>query len=138
MQLKSDEIAGIIKRQIKNYSDKTVETETGHVIEVGDGIAKATGLENCMSNELIEFENGEMAMAMNLDEETVSLCILGSDKGIREGSTVKRTGRVVEVGVGEELIGRVVDALGKPIDGKGDINCTHTRPIVCLAPVIIE
>ncbi len=138
VQLKSDEIAGIIKRQIKNYSDKTVETETGHVIEVGDGIAKATGLENCMSNELIEFENGEMAMAMNLDEETVSLCILGSDKGIREGSTVKRTGRVVEVGVGEELIGRVVNALGKPIDGKGDINTSHTRPIECKAPGIIE
>lgn len=138
MRLKSDEIASIIKNQIKNYSDKTVETETGHIIEVGDGIAKATGLENCMSNELIEFENGESAMALNLDEGTVSLCILGSDEGIKEGSIVKRTGRVVEVGVGEALIGRVVDALGKPIDGKGDIKYTTTRPIEHKAAGIIE
>ncbi len=138
MRLKSDEIASIIKNQIKNYSDKTVETETGHIIEVGDGIAKATGLENCMSNELIEFENGESAMALNLDEGTVSLCILGSDEGIKEGSLVKRTGRVVEVGVGEALIGRVVDALGKPIDGKGDIKYTATRPIEHKAAGIIE
>lgn len=138
MRLKSDEIASIIKNQIKNYSDKTVETETGHIIEVGDGIAKATGLENCMSNELIEFENGESAMALNLDEGTVSLCILGSDEEIKEGSLVKRTGRVVEVGVGEALIGRVVDALGKPIDGKGEIKYSSTRPIEHKAAGIIE
>jgi F-type H+-transporting ATPase subunit alpha len=138
VRLKSDEIASIIKNQIKNYSDKTVETETGHIIEVGDGIAKATGLENCMSNELIEFENGESAMALNLDEGTVSLCILGSDEEIKEGSLVKRTGRVVEVGVGEALIGRVVDALGKPIDGKGEIKYSSTRPIEHKAAGIIE
>ncbi len=138
MRLKSDEIASIIKNQIKNYSDKTVETETGRIIEVGDGIAKATGLENCMANELIEFDNGEKAMAMNLDEGTVSLCILGSDRDIKEGSRVKRTGRVVEVGVGEALIGRVVDSLGQPIDGKGDINYKETRPIEFRAPGIIE
>lgn len=138
MRLKSDEIASIIKNQIKNYSDKTVETETGRIIEVGDGIAKATGLENCMANELVEFDNGEKAMAMNLDEGTVSLCILGSDRDIKEGSRVKRTGRVVEVGVGEALIGRVVDSLGKPIDGKGDINFKETRPIEFKAPGIIE
>ncbi len=138
MRLKSDEIASIIKNQIKNYSDKTVETETGRIIEVGDGIAKATGLENCMANELIEFDNGEKAMAMNLDEGTVSLCILGSDRDIKEGSRVKRTGRVVEVGVGEALIGRVVDSLGQPIDGKGDINYKETRPIEFKAPGIIE
>lgn len=138
MRLKSDEIASIIKNQIKNYSDKTVETETGHIIEVGDGIAKATGLENCMSNELIEFENGEKAMAMNLEEGTVSLCILGSDAEIKEGSKVKRTGRVVEVGVGEALIGRVLDALGNPIDGKGEIKYETTRPVEFKAPGIIE
>ncbi len=138
MRLKSDEIASIIKNQIKNYSDKTVETETGRIIEVGDGIAKATGLENCMANELIEFDNGEKAMAMNLDEGTVSLCILGSDRDIKEGSRVKRTGRVVEVGVGEALIGRVVDSLGQPIDGKGDIKFKETRPIEFKAPGIIE
>lgn len=138
MRLNSDEIASIIKDQIKNYQDKTRETETGHIIEVGDGIATATGLENCMSNELIEFENGEKAMALNLDEETVSLCILGSDANIKEGSLVKRTGRVVEVGVGKTLIGRVVNALGEPIDGKGDIKYESYRPIEVKAAGIIE
>ncbi|MBQ8003168.1 MAG: F0F1 ATP synthase subunit alpha [Clostridia bacterium] len=138
MRLNSDEIASIIKEQIKNYSDKTRETETGRVIEVGDGIATATGLANCMANELVEFENGEKAMALNLDEGTVSLCILGSDAEIKEGSIVKRTGRVVEVGVGEKLIGRVVDALGKPIDGKGDIEFEVYRPIEMKAAGIIE
>ncbi|MBQ3110286.1 MAG: F0F1 ATP synthase subunit alpha [Clostridia bacterium] len=138
MRLNSDEIASIIKEQIKNYSDKTKETETGRVIEVGDGIATATGLENCMANELVEFENGEVAMALNLDEGTVSLCILGNDVGIKEGSLVKRTGRVVEVGVSEKLIGRVVDALGRPIDGKGDIKFDTFRPVEVKAPGIIE
>ncbi|MGM9551460.1 MAG: F0F1 ATP synthase subunit alpha [Clostridia bacterium] len=138
MRLNSDEIASIIKEQIKNYSDKTKETETGRIIEVGDGIATATGLENCMSNELVEFENGEKAMALNLNEGTVSLCILGSDAGIKEGSIVKRTGRVVEVGVGDALIGRVVDALGNPIDGKGEIKYTEYRPIEMRAAGIIE
>lgn len=138
LRLNSDEIASIIKEQIKNYSDKTKETETGRVIEVGDGIATATGLENCMANELVEFENGEVAMALNLDEGTVSLCILGNDVGIKEGSLVKRTGRVVEVGVSEKLIGRVVDALGRPIDGKGDIKFDTFRPVEVKAPGIIE
>ncbi|MBQ8540277.1 MAG: F0F1 ATP synthase subunit alpha [Clostridia bacterium] len=138
MRLNSDEIASIIKEQIKNYSDKTKETETGRVIEVGDGIATATGLENCMANELVEFENGEVAMALNLDEGTVSLCILGNDVGIKEGSLVKRTGRVVEVGVSEKLIGRVVDALGRPIDGKGEIKFDTFRPVEVKAPGIIE
>ena len=138
LRLNSDEIASIIKEQIKNYSDKTKETETGRVIEVGDGIATATGLENCMANELVEFENGEVAMALNLDEGTVSLCILGNDVGIKEGSLVKRTGRVVEVGVSEKLIGRVVDALGRPIDGKGEIKFDTFRPVEVKAPGIIE
>lgn len=138
LRLNSDEIASIIKEQIKNYSDKIKETETGRVIEVGDGIATATGLDNCMANELIEFENGEKAMALNLDESTVSLCILGNDAGIKEGSIVKRTGKVVEVGVGEALIGRVLDALGRPIDGKGEIKFDSFRPIEVKAPGIIE
>lgn len=138
MRLNSDEIASIIKHRIKNYSDKTQETETGRIIEVGDGIATATGLENCMSNELVEFENGEKAMALNLNEGTVSLCILGSDAEIKEGSTVKRTGSVVSVGVGEGLIGRVVDALGNPIDGKGEIKYADYRPIEMSAAGIIE
>ncbi len=138
MRLNSDEIASIIKEQIKNYSDRTKETETGRVIEVGDGIATATGLENCMANELIEFENGEKAMALNLNEGTVSLCILGNDAGIKEGSLVKRTGRVMEVGVSDALIGRVVDALGRPIDGKGEIKFDTFRPVEVKAPGIIE
>ncbi len=138
MQLRSDEISKIIKDQIKNYSNKTEQKETGYVIEVGDGIAKVKGLDNCMSNELVEFSNGEVAMALNLEENIVSLVILGSDKGIREGDIVKRTGKVVSVPVGEALIGRVVDALGQPIDGKGEIKTDLTRPIESPAPGIIE
>ncbi len=138
MQLKSDEISKIIKDQIKNYSNKTEQKETGYVVEVGDGIAKVKGLDNCMSNELVEFSGGEMAMALNLEENLVSLVILGSDSQIREGDVVKRTGQVVSVPVGEALIGRVVNALGQPIDGKGDISATEYRPIESPAPGIIE
>ncbi len=138
MQLKSDEISKIIKDQIKNYSNKTEQKETGYVVEVGDGIAKVKGLDNCMSNELVEFSGGEMAMALNLEENLVSLVILGSDSQIREGDVVKRTGKVVSVPVGEALIGRVVNALGQPIDGKGDITATEYRPIETNAPGIIE
>ncbi len=136
--MRPDEISSIIKEQIKNFSNKIETAETGYVIEVGDGIAKATGLAGCMANELVEFENGEAAMALNLEENTVSLVILGSDSQIKEGAVVKRTGKVVEVPVGEALIGRVVNALGQPIDGKGDIKTTETRPIECNAPGIIE
>ena len=138
MQLKSDEISKIIKDQIKNYSNKTEQKETGYVVEVGDGIAKVKGLDNCMSNELVEFSGGEMAMALNLEENLVSLVILGSDSQIREGDVVKRTGKVVSVPVGEKLIGRVVNALGQPIDGKGDISVSEYRPIETNAPGIIE
>ena len=138
MQLKSDEISKIIKDQIKNYSNKIQQKETGYVVEVGDGIAKVKGLENCMSNELVEFENGEVSMALNLEENLVSLVILGSDSQIREGDVVKRTGSVVSVPVGEALIGRVVNALGQPIDGKGAIETNEIRPIESPAPGIIE
>ena len=138
MQLNSGDISKIIKEQIKNYSAKTEQKETGYVIEVGDGIARAHGLDNCMSNELVEFENGEFAMALNLEENSVSLVILGSDSEIKEGDIVKRTGNVVSVPVGEALIGRVVNSLGQPIDGKGEIKCEERRPIECKAPGIIE
>ncbi|MCH5188917.1 MAG: F0F1 ATP synthase subunit alpha, partial [Oscillospiraceae bacterium] len=138
MQLKPDEISKIIKDRIKNYSNTVEQKETGYVIEVGDGIAKVHGLENCMANELVEFENGEYAMALNLEETVVSLVILGTDEGIREGSVVKRTGRVVSVPVGEAMIGRVVNALGQPVDGKGPIDTKETRPIESPAPGIIE
>ena len=120
MELRPEEITKIIRSQIKNYENKIEVSETGVVILVGDGIAKASGLDKCMAGELVEFPDGSYGMAQNLEEDTVSLVILGSDQGIKEGDIVKRTGRVVSVPVGEGLIGRVVNALGEPIDGKGD------------------
>ena len=138
MQLQLEEISGLIKAQIKNYENKVEQSEIGTVVLVGDGIAKAYGLENCMSNELVAFSNGEYGMALNLEEEFVSIVMLGSDQGIKEGDIVKRTGRVVAVPVGEALIGRVVNALGQAIDGKGSIQTSQTRPIESPAPGIIE
>ncbi len=138
MQLKPEDISKIIKSQIKNYGKKIESAETGTVILVGDGIARAYGLEKCMANELVEFENGEYGMALNLEENSVAIVLLGSDQGIKEGDTVKRTGRVVSVPVGEAMIGRVVNALGQPIDGKGPIDTKETRPIERKAPGIIE
>ena len=138
MQLKPEDISKIIKEQIKNFDSKIEQSETGTVIQVGDGIAKAYGLDNCMANELIEFPNGELGMAMNLEENSVSLVVLGDDKGIKEGDIVKRTGRVVSVPVGEGLIGRVVNALGSPIDGKGPVDSKEYRPIESPAHGIIE
>ncbi|MBQ4427859.1 MAG: F0F1 ATP synthase subunit alpha [Oscillospiraceae bacterium] len=138
MELKPEEITKIIKSQIKYYEPKIQESETGTVILVGDGIARASGLTNCLMNELVEFSNGEYGMAQNLEENSVSIVILGSDSGIREGDTVKRTGRVVSVPVGEKFIGRVVNALGAPIDGKGEIENDGFRPIESPAPGIIE
>ena len=119
MQLRPEEISSVIKAQIKNYDTKIEQSETGTIILIGDGIARADGLENVMANELVSFANGEYGMAMNLEENSVSIVMLGSDKGVREGDTVKRTGKVVSVPVGEALLGRVVNALGQPIDGKG-------------------
>ena len=138
MELKPEEITKIIRNQIKNYENKIEVSETGVVILVGDGIAKASGLEKCMAGELVEFPDGSYGMAQNLEEDTVSIVILGSDQGIKEGDTVKRTGRVVSVPVGEELIGRVVNALGEPIDGKGSIEAEAYRAIEMPAPGIIE
>ena len=129
MQLKPEEISKIIRAQIKYYENKIEHNETGTVILVGDGIARASGLEKCMVNELVEFPNGTYGMAQNLEENSVSIVLLGDDVGIREGDVVKRTGRVVSVPVGESLIGRVVDALGNPIDGKGPIDAAGYRPI---------
>ena len=138
MELKPEEITKIIRNQIKNYENKIEVSETGVVILVGDGIAKASGLEKCMAGELVEFPDGSYGMAQNLEEDTVSIVILGSDQGIKEGDTVKRTGRVVSVPVGEKLIGRVVNALGEPIDGKGSIEAEAYRAIEMPAPGIIE
>ena len=138
MQLRPEEISSVIKAQIKNYDTKIEQSETGTIILIGDGIARADGLENVMANELVSFANGEYGMAMNLEENSVSIVMLGSDKGVREGDTVKRTGKVVSVPVGEALLGRVVNALGQPIDGTGPIEATETRPIESPAPGIIE
>ena len=138
MELRPEEITKIIRSQIKNYEAKLETAETGVVIVVGDGIARVSGLTKCMAGELIEFPNGEFGMAQNLEEDTVSVVILGTDAGIKEGDTVKRTGRVVSVPVGKGLIGRVVNALGQPIDGKGVIENEGFRPIECPAPGIID
>ena len=138
MNLRIDDISKIIKDQIKNYASQTQQDEIGYVIQVGDGIAKVHGLDKCKSNELLRFENGSFGMALNLEESCVSVVMLGTDVGIREGGLVKRTGRVVSVPVGEALIGRVVDALGQPIDGKGPIDSKELRTIERNAPGIIE
>ena len=138
MELRPEEISKIIRSQIKHYETKINQSETGTVILIGDGIARAAGLDNCMSGELVEFDNGAYGMAQNLEENSVSIVMLGSDAGIREGDTVRRTGRVVSVPVGEAMIGRVVDALGMPIDGKGPIDTKQYRAIESPAPGIIE
>ncbi|MBE6542527.1 MAG: F0F1 ATP synthase subunit alpha, partial [Ruminococcaceae bacterium] len=137
LDIRPDEISNIIKNQIKNYRNKTEEAETGTVITVGDGIVRAFGLENCMANELVLFEGGEAGMAMNLEEDTVSIVLLDDSQEIKEGTKIKRTGKVVSVPVGDAMIGRIVNALGAPIDGKGPIDCTETRPIEQIAPGII-
>ena len=138
MQSKIDDISKIIKEQIRHYEAKTEQDEVGYVISVGDGISKVHGLDKCKSNELLEFSNGSYGMALNLEETFVSCVLLGNDVGIKEGSIVKRTGRVVSVPVGEKLIGRVVNALGQPIDGKGPIDITEFNPIERRAYGIIE
>ncbi len=138
MKSKIDDISKIIKEQIKNYDKQTKQDEVGYVISVGDGISKVHGIEKCKANELLEFANGTFGMALNLEETTVSAVLLGNDVGISEGSLVKRTGRVVSVPVGENMIGRVVDALGQPIDAKGPIKSAEYRPIERKAYGIIE
>ena len=138
MELRPEEITKIIRSQIKNYEAALEQSETGTVLLVGDGIARANGLDNCMANELVEFSNGEFGMALNLEEDTVSIVLLGSDVGIKEGDVVKRTGRVVSVPVGDALIGRVVDPLGQPVDGKGPIDAADIYPIERKAAGIIR
>ena len=138
MQSKIEDISKIIKEQIRNYGKKIEEDEIGYVISVGDGIAKVHGIDKCRANELLEFTNGTYGMALNLEENCISATLLGNDVGINEGSVVKRTGRVVSVPVGENLIGRVVNALGEPVDGKGPIESSEYRPIERRAYGIIE
>ncbi|MFR6661706.1 MAG: F0F1 ATP synthase subunit alpha [Gemmiger sp.] len=138
MQLKPEQISRIIRSQIKYYENAIEQTETGTVTMVGDGIARAAGLDNCMAGELVQFESGTYGMAQNLEENSVSIVLLGDDEGIKEGSTIKRTGKVVSVPVCEGMIGRVVNALGQPIDGKGPIEAADYRAIESPAPGILE
>ncbi|MBQ1389569.1 MAG: F0F1 ATP synthase subunit alpha [Clostridia bacterium] len=138
MSRKPEEISSIIKKQIKEYKSKIEMAETGTVVLVGDGIARVYGLRECMASELLEFEDGSYGMAQNLETETVSVAVLSDTNNIREGTTVRRTGRVLSVPVGEQLLGRVVNALGEPIDGKGPHHCTAEKPIEAEAPGIIE
>ncbi|MEQ8457715.1 MAG: F0F1 ATP synthase subunit alpha [Sandaracinaceae bacterium] len=137
MQLRAEEISEIIKKQIASY-DKSVDVmETGSVLTVGDGIARIYGLESAMAGELVEFDGGLMGMVLNLEEDNVGVAILGSDRKVREGDTVKRTGRIFDVPVGEAMIGRVVNALGEPVDGKGPIETTQRGQVELKAPGII-
>ncbi len=138
MSARPEEISSVIKEQIKNYKSRLEMKETGTVILVGDGIARVYGLRDCMANELLEFEDGSFGMAQNLETETVSVALLSNNNTIREGTTVKRTNRVLSVPVGEALLGRIVNALGEPIDEKGEIETKTTRPIESEAPGIIE
>ena len=137
MNLRPEEISSVIKEQIKSYSSKLSVSDVGTVIQVGDGIARVHGLEKAMSGELLEFESGVLGMAQNLEEDNIGVVLLGDDKEVKEGDTVKLTGKVAEVGVGDGLIGRVVNAIGKPIDEKGPVQITRTRPIERVAPGVI-
>ena len=138
MSARPEELSNIIKEQIKNYKSRIEMREVGTVILVGDGIAKVYGLRECMASELLEFEDGSFGLAQNLEEETVSVALLSNENSICEGATVRRTGKVLSVPVGENMLGRVVGALGNPIDGKGPIVTSDTRPIEAEAPGIIE
>ncbi len=138
MELRPEEITQLIKAQIQNFDSKAKMTDTGTVVTVGDGIARVYGLTDCMAGELLLFPGDVYGMAQNLEEEFVGAVLLGSDSGIKEGDTVRRTGRIVSVPVGEALLGRVVNPLGQPIDGKGAILTSETRPIEAPAPGIIE
>ena len=138
MQIKAEEISSIIQDKIKGFDQRVDVTETGYVIQVGDGIAKVYGLEGAMAGELLEFPGEVFGVALNLEEDSVGAVLMGSDTDIKEGDQVKRTGRIAEVPVGEALVGRVVDAMGQPIDGKGPIQTTETRLIEVRAPGVVE
>ena len=138
VQLEPEQISRIIRSQIKYYQNAIEQTETGTVTMVGDGIARAAGLDNCMAGELVQFDSGTYGMAQNLEENSVSIVLLGDDSGIKEGGTIRRTGKVVSVPVGDALIGRVVNALGQPIDDKGPIDAADYRAIESPAPGILD
>src|SRR5581483_3272098 len=136
--IRADEITRVLRSEIENYDKAVNVTETGSVISVGDGIARIYGLENVMAGELIEFPHNVSGIALNLEEEQVGAVLLGDYTEIKEGDEVRRTGRIMNVPVGEALIGRVVNALGEPIDGKGPIQTTETLPVERLAPGVVD
>ena len=138
MNIKPEEITSIIKKEIEKYEKHIKTVDSGTIIQIGDGIARVYGLDDCMEGELLEFPNDVYGMALNLEQDNVGCVLLGPEEGIKEGDIVKRSNKIVQVPVGEELIGRVVNSLGAPIDGKGPINTTKTRPIEVPAPSIIE
>lgn len=138
MNIKPEEITSIIKKEIEKYEKQIKTVDSGTIIQIGDGVSRVYGLDDCMEGELLEFPNNVYGMALNLEQDNVGCVLLGGEEGIKEGDIVKGTGKIVEVPVGEELIGRVVNALGEPIDGKGPINSTETRPIEVPAPSIID
>lgn len=138
MNIRPEEITSILKKEIEKYENKIETVDSGTIIQIGDGVARVYGLDDCMAGELLEFPNDVYGMALNLEQDSIGCVLLGSEEGIKEGDIVKRTGRVVEVGVGESIIGRVVNSLGAPIDGKGPINTTSTRPVELVAPGVIS
>src|SRR5690606_8595953 len=138
MQIKADEISRIIRDHIGSFSVEVEVAEVGTVISVGDGIAGIQGVERAMAGEMLDFPNGLFGIALNLEEDSVGAVLLGHATEIKEGDTVKRTGRIISVPVGDELVGRVVDALGQPLDGKGPIGATRSMPIERLAPGVVE
>jgi len=137
MDIRAAEISSILKSQIANFGNEAEVTEVGQVLSVGDGIARAYGLDKVQAGEMVEFENGTRGMALNLESDNVGIVIFGSDREIKEGQTVKRTGAIVDVPIGKELLGRVVDALGNPIDGKGPITAATRARVDVKAPGII-
>jgi len=137
-QIKADEITQLLREQIENYENKITVDEVGSVISVGDGIARIHGLDKVMAGELLSFPHGIAGLAMNLEEDQVGSVLLGEAYEIKEGDQVKRTGRIMSVPVGDGLIGRVVDALGKPIDDKGPLNTTEFNPVERIAPGVID
>ncbi len=137
MDIRAAEISAILKQQIQGFGTKATVAEVGQVLSVGDGVARVYGLDQVQAGEMVEFPGGVKGMALNLETDNVGIVVLGDDRDIKEGDTVKRTGAIVDVPVGKGLLGRVVDALGNPIDGKGPLNTTERRRVEVKAPGII-
>ena len=138
MQIKSEEITAIIKEKIQGFDKRVDVNQTGSIIQVGDGIAKIYGLEGAMAGEMLEFPGSVYGIALNLEEDSVGAVLMGEETAIKEGDPVKRTGRIAEVPVGDALIGRVVSAIGQPLDGKGPIKATQTRRLEIRAPGVVD